>query len=198
MQAQKTPREQRPRNIAQTRSIFDPELSRQAAIDAFKKLDPRHMVRNPVMFVVEVGTVIVVLTLYYLFTDPSSFVYNAAIFLWLLLGALRQLRRGVGGSAGQSSGRVFAGSTDTPARKLVNSREEVVSSSDLRKGDRFVVEAGEIIPADGEIVEGIASVDESAITGESAPVIQEAWFGLLQRDRRDPGALGPHSGGGDL
>ena len=85
----KIPRERRPRNIVQTKSVFDPELSRQAAIESFKKLDPRVMVRNPVMFVVEVGTVIVgFLTVYYLFTDPSLFVYNAAIFLWLLLTVL--------------------------------------------------------------------------------------------------------------
>ena len=108
-----------------------------------------------------------ILTLYYLFTDPSSFVYNAAIFLWLLprCSSPASPRRWRKRGAELRPSLCRRPRTDTPARKLVNSREEVVSSSaDLRKGDRFVVEAGEIIPADGEIVEGIASVDRSAIT----------------------------------
>jgi hypothetical protein len=89
MEAQKVAREERPRNIAQSKRVFDPELSRQAAIDAFKKLDPRTIVKNPVMFVVEVGTVIVgFLAIYYVFADPSQAVYNVAIFFWLLLTVL--------------------------------------------------------------------------------------------------------------
>ena len=177
MTEQKVPRERRPRNIAQTKSVFDPELSRQAAIESFKKLDPRDMVRNPVMFVVEVGTVIVgFLTVYYLFTDPSLFAYNAAIFFWLLLTVLfanfaEALAEARGRAQAESLRRTR---TETLARRLVAGQEERVASTELRKGERFVVEAEEIIPADGEIVEGIASVDESAITGESAPVIREA------------------------
>jgi K+-transporting ATPase ATPase B chain len=173
----KIPRERRPRNIAQTKSVFDPELSRQAAIESFKKLDPRVMVRNPVMFVVEVGTVIVgFLTVYYLFTDPSLFVYNAAIFLWLLLTVLfANFAEGLAEARGRAQAESLRSTrTETPARRLVNAHEERVASTELRKGERFVVEAREIIPADGEIVDGIASVDESAITGESAPVIREA------------------------
>jgi K+-transporting ATPase ATPase B chain len=173
----KIPRERRPRNIAQTKRVFDPELSRQAAIESLKKLDPRTMVRNPVMFVVEVGTVIVgFLTVYYLFVDPSLFLYNAAIFLWLLLTALfANFAEGLAEARGRAQAESLRRTrTETPARRLVNAHEERVASTELRKGERFVVEAGEIIPADGEIVEGIASVDESAITGESAPVIREA------------------------
>ena len=177
MTERKVPRERRPRNIAQTKRVFDPELSRQAAIESFKKLDPRDMVRNPVMFVVEVGTVIVgFLTVYYLFSDPSLFAYNAAIFSWLLLTVLFA---NFAEALAEARGRAQAESlrktrSETPARRLVDGQEEKVGSTELRKGERFVVEAGEIIPADGEIVEGIASVDESAITGESAPVIREA------------------------
>jgi len=177
VEAPKTPREERPRNIAQTKSIFDPELSRQAAIDSFKKLDPRILIRNPVMFVVEVGTVIVgFLTVYYLFEDPSRFAYNAAIFLWLLLTVLfANFAEGLAEARGRAQAESLRKTrTDTPARRVTDGTEEIVSSSELRRGDVFAVEAGEIIPADGEIVEGIASVDESAITGESAPVIREA------------------------
>jgi len=172
-----TPREERDRNIAQTKGVFDTELSRQAALDSLKKLDPRDMVRNPVMFVVEVGTVVVgILTVYYLFTDPLRFVYNAAIFVLLLLTVLfANFAEGLAEARGRAQADSLRKTrTDTPARKLVDGREETVGSTDLARGDRFVVEAGEIIPADGEIVEGVASVDESAITGESAPVIREA------------------------
>jgi K+-transporting ATPase ATPase B chain len=88
MEAQKVAREVRPRNIAQSKRVF-PELSRQAAIDAFKKLDPITMVKNPIMFVVEVGTIVVgFLAIYYVFADPSQAVYNVAIFFWLLLTVL--------------------------------------------------------------------------------------------------------------
>ncbi len=177
MEAQHTPREERDRNIAQAKRLFDPELSRQAAIDSLKKLDPRMMVRNPVMFVVEVGTVVVgFLTVYYLFADPSLAGYNAAIFFWLLLTVLfANFAEGLAEARGRAQADSLRKTrAETPARKLVDGEEEEMSSTDLAKGDRFVVEAGEIIPADGEIVEGIASVDESAITGESAPVIREA------------------------
>ncbi|MCA3747677.1 MAG: potassium-transporting ATPase subunit KdpB [Rubrobacter sp.] len=177
MEGRHTPREERPRNISQTRSVFDPELSRQAAIESLKKLDPRTLVRNPVMFVVEVGTAIVgFLTVYYLFADPSLAGYNAAIFFWLLATVLfANFAEGLAEARGRAQADSLRKTrADTPARKIVNGREEKVSSTDLAKGDRFVVEAGEIIPADGEIIEGIASVDESAITGESAPVIREA------------------------
>ncbi len=177
MEAQKTPREERPRNTAQTKGVFDPELSRQAAVESVRKLDPRAMLRNPVMFVVEVGTVVVgFLTLYYLFTDPSRFGYNAAVFVLLLLTVLfANFAEGLAEARGRAQAESLRKTrVDTPARKVVDGREETVSSSDLGRGDLFVVEAGEIVPADGEIVEGIASVDESAITGESAPVIREA------------------------
>ena len=177
MEAQKPPREERARNIAQTRGVFDPELSRQAARDAVRKLDPREMVRNPVMFVVEVGTAVVgFLAAYYLAVDPARFAYNAAIFALLLLTVLfANFAEGLAEARGRAQADSLRKTrADTPARRLVDGREEQASSTDLVKGDRFVVEAGEIIAADGEIVEGIASVDESAITGESAPVIREA------------------------
>ena len=177
MEAQHTPRQERPRNTAKTRGVFDPDLSKQAAAEAFKKLDPRAMLRNPVMFVVEVGTAVVLfLTVYYAFTDPSRVPYNAAIFALLLATVLfANFAEGLAEARGRAQADSLRKSrTDTPARKLVGGVEEVVSSSELGKGDVFVAEAGQLIPADGTIVEGIASVDESAITGESAPVIREA------------------------
>ncbi|MBV9452877.1 MAG: potassium-transporting ATPase subunit KdpB, partial [Rubrobacter sp.] len=177
MEPQKVAREERPRNIAQSKRVFDPGLSRQAAIDAFKKLDPRAIVKNPVMFVVEVGTVVVgFLAIYYVFADPSEALYNAAIFFLLLLTVLfANFAEGLAEARGRAQAESLRKTrVDTPARKLVDGSKKEVRSSELRKGDRFVVEADETIPADGEIIEGIASVDESAITGESAPVIREA------------------------
>lgn len=174
---QRIPKEQRPRNLARSKGIFDPELSRQAAVDAVRKLDPRIMVRNPVMFVVEVGTAVVgFLTVYHLFARSSLAGYDAVIFLWLLLTVLfANFAEGLAEARGRAQAESLRKTrSETPARRLVDGREERVRSTELRKGDRFVVEEGEIIPADGTIVEGIASVDESAITGESAPVIREA------------------------
>lgn len=147
---------------------------------SFVKLDPRMMVRNPVMFIVEVCTALmIVATLYFLFagvTDQGAFGYNVAVsvilFVTLLFANFAEAIAEARGKAQADSLRKTR--EETPAKLVENGTIRVVSSSRLKKGDVFVCEAGDVIPSDGEIIEGLASIDESAITGESAPVIREA------------------------
>jgi len=161
------------------RSLFDPAIVKRAIGDSFRKLDPRHVAKNPVMFVVEVGSV---MTTYFffrnLFTGASSeetvFVGQVAFWLWFTVVFANFAEAMAEGRGKAQADALRKTKTDTIARKLVNNHEESVPAVELRKGDKFVCEAMDMIPADGEIVEGVASVDESAITGESAPVIREA------------------------
>ncbi len=165
------------------RSLFDPSILRQAVIDSFRKLTPQRQVRNPVMFVVYVGSMLTTLLL-----APGAggqgrgtrLVHLLGVGLALVHRAVRQLRRGHGGRARQGAGGVAPegparspGQAPPPAEAR-RRRARSSPASQLRKGDVFLVEAGELIPADGTVVEGIASVNEAAITGESAPVIREA------------------------
>ncbi|SEB94752.1 K+-transporting ATPase ATPase B chain [Nocardioides exalbidus] len=139
---------------------------------AVRKLDPRHMWRSPVMFLVLLGSVVTTVAAV---GDPSIFTVSIAAWLWLtvLFGNLAEAVAEGRGKAQAASLR--ATRTDTVARRLADDGTETeVAATQLRVGDHVVVEAGEIVPGDGDIVEGIASVDESAITGESAPVIREA------------------------
>ena len=151
-------------------------------IDSLRKLDPRHVARNPVMFVVEVGSVLTTAALAAR-RDRAPRRRGAAVVhrhvspLALVHGALRQLRRGHGRGARQGPGRDAAQDAHArrpPATAASTAARRRSPASTLRKGDVVVVEAGELIPGDGEVIEGIASVDESAITGESAPVIRES------------------------
>jgi K+-transporting ATPase ATPase B chain len=175
--ASSLPKDQRPRNLARSRGLFDRELSRQAFVEAFRKLDPRQMVKNPVMFVVEVGTVAVLyFTLRAAFTRSADLAYQAAVFVLLLLTLLfanfaEALAEARGRAQAQSLRTARA---DLKALRLTEDGVEEVPSTRLRKGDRVKVLEGQFIPADGEVVEGLAVVDESAITGESAPVVREA------------------------
>ena len=157
------------------RSLFDRDIIGQAIRDSFVKLDPRVQVRNPVMFIVEVGAVV---SLLYAFRDAryGQAGFDIAISLWLWFTVLfANFAEAVAEGRGKAQAEYLRRTkSDTYARKLVNGVEEKVISSTLRRGDRIVAEAGDVIAADGEIVEGAASVDESAITGESAPVIREA------------------------
>ncbi|HTV11755.1 MAG TPA: potassium-transporting ATPase subunit KdpB [Acidimicrobiales bacterium] len=161
-----------PRGVAQSRSLFDREILRHALVDAFKKLDPRVQVKNPVMFVVLVGTVV---TLIYSMSNPG--VFDWSITVWLFLTVIfanfaEAMAEGRGKAQAETLRKMRS---ETEARRLLpDGREERVPASALLKGDSVVCEAGDIIPSDGEIIEGIASVDESAITGESAPVIRES------------------------
>jgi potassium-transporting ATPase ATP-binding subunit len=155
-----------------SRGLFDRKILAHASVDAVRKLDPRVQVRNPVMFIVLLGTVI---TLIESIAHPSIFTWS--ITVWL---ALTVLFANFAEAVAEGRGKAQADTlrkmrSDTRARRLVgDGGEEVVAAAALAKGDLVVCEAGDIIPSDGEIVEGLASIDESAITGESAPVIRES------------------------
>jgi potassium-transporting ATPase ATP-binding subunit len=158
-------------------SLLGREIMVPALIESLTKLDPRWQARNPVMFVVEVGSVITsIIFIAGLFQSGTNELFVGQITLWLWFTLIfanfaEALAEGRGKAQAATLRRAR---TDTIARRLVGGKEERVSSSQLRKADTVVVEAGDLIPSDGTIVEGIASVDESAITGESAPVIREA------------------------
>lgn len=172
-------------NTTKQASLFDAALMKEAFIQSFVKLNPAIMFRNPVMFTVEIGTIIMLIVcLLVLMGDTSqgSFGYNFLIFL-ILLATL--LFANFAEALAEARGKAQANSLrktreETPAKKIVTiggvyvNEIRIVPSSSLQKGDVFICETGDIIPTDGEIVEGIATIDESAITGESAPVIREA------------------------
>jgi K+-transporting ATPase ATPase B chain len=157
------------------RSLFDRSILGTAVRDSFVKLDPRVQLRNPVMFIVEVGALASIL---YAFRDVRNGQagFDIAISLWLWFTVLfANFAEAVAEGRGKAQAEFLRRTkSDTFARRLVDGVEERVISSTLRRGDRVVAEANEIVAADGEVVEGAASVDESAITGESAPVIREA------------------------
>ncbi|TGE29181.1 potassium-transporting ATPase subunit KdpB [Hymenobacter metallicola] len=162
-------------------SLFQPALVSEAVHQAFVKLDPRLMFRNPVMFTVELGTLVMLLVTLRLLVQPDpaqgSFGYNFTVFLVLLLTLLfANFAEAIAEARGKAQAESLRKTRqETPARVLdAQGNVSSVSSSHLQKGQVFLVEAGEIIPTDGEILEGLATIDESAITGESAPVIREA------------------------
>jgi len=164
-----------------SQSLFQPALVSEAVKQAFVKLDPRIMFRNPVMFTVEIGTVVMLLVTLGLLVQPDaaqgSFGYNFTVFVVLFLTLLfANFAEAIAEARGKAQAESLRKTREeTPARVLdANGQESSVSSSQLQKGQIFLVEAGEIIPTDGEIIEGLATIDESAITGESAPVIREA------------------------
>ncbi|MGA8456316.1 MAG: potassium-transporting ATPase subunit B, partial [Streptosporangiaceae bacterium] len=152
----------------------------KATPDAFKKLDPRVQIKNPVMFVVEVGALLCMYTAIFKDTKPA-FNWTIVVVLWLTV-VFANLAEAVAEGRGKAQAETLRRTKrETVARRLIDwhpgqteTREEPVPGTGLTLGDHVVVEAGEIIPGDGDVVEGIASVDESAITGESAPVIRES------------------------
>ncbi|MGX1730714.1 potassium-transporting ATPase subunit KdpB [Streptomyces diastaticus] len=152
--------------------LFDPKQLVKSLPDAFRKLDPRVMVKSPVMFVVWIGSV---LTTVFSFTDPGDwFGWTISAWLWLTV-VFANLAEAVAEGRGKAQADTLRkAKTDTVARRLVGDREEHVPGTELRIDDLVVCEAGDVIPGDGDVVEGVASVDESAITGESAPVIRES------------------------
>ncbi|MBY8887116.1 potassium-transporting ATPase subunit KdpB [Streptomyces sp. PTM05] len=152
--------------------VFDPVQLWRSLPDALRKLDPRVMVKSPVMFVVEIGSV---LTTVFAFDTPGQwFGWAIAVWLWLTV-IFANLAEAVAEGRGKAQADTLRkAKTDTVARRLVGDAEEQVPGTDLRIGDLVVCEAGDVIPGDGDVVEGVASVDESAITGESAPVIRES------------------------
>ncbi|MFD9221080.1 potassium-transporting ATPase subunit KdpB [Streptomyces sp. NPDC060064] len=152
--------------------LFDPKQLIKSLPDAVKKLDPRVMIKSPVMFVVLVGSV---LTTIFAIKDPTDW-FGWAIAAWLWLTTIfANLAEAVAEGRGKAQADTLRkAKTDTVARRLIGKTEERVPGTELRIGDLVVCEAGDIIPGDGDVVEGVASVDESAITGESAPVIRES------------------------
>ncbi|PQA53033.1 potassium-transporting ATPase subunit KdpB [Siphonobacter curvatus] len=166
--------------------LFEPALVQTAIREAFVKLNPRSQFRNPVMFTVELGTIVMLLVTVYIVAtgdqSQGSLAYNLIVFIVLLLTLLFA---NFAEALAEARGKAQADSLrktreETPARLVQPIGEmyvgeiKTVPSSQLRKGDVFICETGDIIPSDGEIIEGIATIDESAITGESAPVIREA------------------------
>ncbi|MFO0696458.1 MAG: potassium-transporting ATPase subunit KdpB [Polyangiales bacterium] len=168
---------------SELRSLFEPAIVRRAAIDAIVKLDPRRMAKNPVMFVVEIGSAFTTL----LFVDalvrghgdaPPAFILAVALWLWVTVLFANFAEAMAEGRGKAQADTLRKARKDVLAKRLSEPRldapfEEVVSAR-LRLGDVVRVDAGDILPSDGEVVEGVASVDESAITGESAPVIRES------------------------
>jgi K+-transporting ATPase ATPase B chain len=158
--------------VAQARGLFDGPIVRQALKDSFTKLNPVVQVKNPVMFVVLVGSII---TLFEAIAHPGTFTWS--ITIWLFLTVLfanfaEAMAEGRGKAQAETLRKMRS---ETEARRLLpDGSEELIPAAELVKGDLVVCEANDIIPSDGEIIEGIASVDESAITGESAPVIRES------------------------
>ena len=152
-------------------SLLDSALLRQAALDSFVKLDPRVQWKNPVMFVVYLGSILTAISTVRHF---SGFNFQITLWLWFTLLFANFAEAMAEGRGKAQAATLRAMRTRTHARKWVNGREETVAAGELKSGEFVVCEAGDIIPADGEVSEGIASVDESAITGESAPVIRES------------------------
>ena len=159
-------------------SLFEKEQVLTSLKQSFVKLNPRIMVKNPIMFTVEVCTAIMFLVMIYSIFDNAqgSFVYNAWVFVILFITLLfANFAEAIAEARGKAQADSLRKTREeTPAKLLVNGQIKTPSSSQLKKGDVFICEAGDTIPADGEIINGLASIDESAITGESAPVIREA------------------------
>jgi K+-transporting ATPase ATPase B chain len=164
-------------NNAQRRSLFDGKIVRRASVDALVKLDPRTMMRNPVMFVVELGSVLTtVLLISNAVTRHGHLGFNLQITLWLWFTVLfANFAEAMAEGRGKAQADALRlAKSETVAFLVRKDFVQEVPSSQLRAGDIVRVTAGQMIPGDGEVIEGVASVDESAITGESAPVIREA------------------------
>jgi potassium-transporting ATPase ATP-binding subunit len=161
-----------PHGVAESRSLFDPEILKESLVGSVTKLDPRVQVKNPVMFVVLIGSIVT-----FIESLAHSDVFNWSITIWLFLTVIfanfaEAMAEGRGKAQAVALRKMRS---ETMARRLLaDGSEELVHAAVLAKGDRVVCEAGDVIPSDGEIIEGVASVDESAITGESAPVIRES------------------------
>ncbi|RKP43722.1 potassium-transporting ATPase subunit KdpB [Trinickia fusca] len=165
-----------------TRSMFDPALVRPAIVDSFKKLTPRTQLRNPVMFCVYVGSILT--TILWLAAlagqaeAPSGFILAVTLWLWFTVLFANFAEALAEGRSKAQAASLRSAKRDVMAKKLnephPKSPVRIVTATDLRRGDVVLVETGDTIPADGEVIEGVASVDESAITGESAPVIRES------------------------
>ena len=159
-------------------SLFQKEQVMESLKQSFVKLNPRAMIKNPIMLTVEVCTAVMFpVTIYSIFNDAQgSFAYNIWVFIILFITLLfANFAEAIAEARGKAQADSLRKTREeTPAKVIIGDKVQTVSSSGLKKGDIFICEAGDTIPADGEIIEGLASIDESAITGESAPVIREA------------------------
>lgn len=161
-----------------TRSSFNKEILVTAVRDAFRKLDPRTQLRNPVMFIVYIGAIITTWLIVRNFVQgmgqPAFFTLQITLWLWFTV-LFANFAEAVAEGRGKAQANALRSTrSQTKSKKVVSGRTALVDAVKLRKGDVVLVEAGESIPGDGEIIEGMASVDESAVTGESAPVIRES------------------------
>ena len=161
-------------------SLFDKQLIKESLGASVRKLDPRTMIKNPIMFTVEIVTAVMFVLLFYILisgdTTQGSFGYNLVVFVVLFITLLfANFAEAIAEARGKAQADSLRKTREETPAKLINGNTvRIVSSNALKKNDIFECEAGDIVPADGEIIEGRASVDESAITGESAPVIREA------------------------
>ncbi|HSF43936.1 MAG TPA: potassium-transporting ATPase subunit B, partial [Thermoanaerobaculia bacterium] len=163
-------------------SLFDPGILRRAVADSFRKLHPRLMVRNPVMFVVYVGSVLAtglfLRSLVRPGEEPAGFILAIALWLWFTVLFANFAEAMAEGRGKAQAAALRQTQKTTVAKKLWEPRRGAtytpIASTDLVKGDVVLVEAGDMIPGDGEVIEGVASVNEAAVTGESAPVIRES------------------------
>jgi K+-transporting ATPase ATPase B chain len=167
------------KRIKKEMRLFELSLVSESIKESFVKLSPRLMMKNPVMFCVEIGTLIMLAVSIYSFTnaDQGSPIYNIVIFLVLLITLLfANFAEAIAEARGKAQADSLRKTREETPAKVISENGTVTTktSSQLKKGDTFICETGDIIPSDGEIIEGIATVDESAITGESAPVIREA------------------------
>src|ERR1043165_7099500 len=164
------------------RPLFDPAILKRAIVDSFVKLTPRHQLRNPVMFTVFVGSILTSV----LFIQAAAgkgeanplFILGVSLWLWFTVLFANFAEAMAEGRGKAQADTLRKARQDTKAKRLEKLERfagvELISSVDLRKGNIVLVEAGDFIPGDGEVIEGVSSVDESAITGESAPVIRES------------------------
>ena len=159
-------------------SLFQGDQMKYAFAQSFVKLNPRILFRNPVMFTVEISAAVMLIVTIFSFSNHSqgSFGYNFTIFLVLFITVLfANFAEAIAEARGKAQAESLRKTREeTPARLLVDGKEQIIMSSLLKKGDVFICETNDTIPTDGEIIEGIATIDESAITGESAPVIRES------------------------
>src|SRR5574341_1076673 len=167
---------------AKARPLFDPAIAWQAVIDSFRKLTPRRQIRTPVMFVVYVGSILTTLLWFQALVGqgeaPGWFIFWVSVWLWFTVLFANFAEAMAEGRGKAQAASLRKARRDLQAKRLARAERrtdyEVVPAAALRRGEVVLVEAGDFIPADGEVIEGVASVNESAITGESAPVIRES------------------------
>ena len=166
-----------PKKGASARPLLDPPIVKRAIGDSFLKLNPRVMMKNPVMFVVEVGalmTTILAVRDALAGAAIAGFTFQITLWLWFTVLFANFAEAMAEGRGKAQADTLRKTKTETTARRVRNGSSEIVAATQLRAGDVVIVQMGETIPGDGDVIEGIASVDESAITGESAPVIRES------------------------